>query len=1108
MIDYNAVTPQGSSTPTPVTGAPPRLGTPIPGTTGGLPAQQGLNVATNPMARELQTMGRGDDKMLVHMTPGEVGGLQQLALAHGGSLTINPHTGLPEAGFLSKILPTILGIAGAAFGIPTWAIGLGVGAGQTALTGDLGKGLSAGLQAFGGAGIGQAAGLGGKLGSLGQDIGLTQSATGSALTKAATTPPPNMFSVNTAGGPAAIPAAANTGAKGFLGRFAAETSLGQKGLIGKALPMMAGSAVLGGVSDAMQPKMPTYNPDEEGKSTYEGPYVPGKRDVQFQPYEQMKQTGGAEARYFTPSNPVPGFRPVSSLDEEERQNYGFADGGIAQLPTPQGFNELVSFFNSANPGAVTASMYPNSAAPASPAAPAVGVPGTPPREQTYTFNNRPPTTTAPVPNSFSDIGYVDIPGVGNIMIPGFSGYDFGNIDFDAIARQQNYIPQAEQLVIREPDMTGIYDRFGSIENQLRNIPTPQAPDLSGIYDRFGQIENQLQNLPTPQAPDLTGIYDRFGSIENRLQNIPTTDLSGIYDRFGQIENRISGIPQYQEPDLTGIYDRFGQIENQLQNIPTTDLSGIYDRFGSIESQLQGIPQTPDLSGIYDRFGSIENRLQNMAPTDLTGVYDRFGQIENQLQNLPTPQAPDLTGVFDRFGQLESRINALPTPQATDLSGVYDRFGQLEGRLNSLPTPQAPDLSGIYDRFGQLEGRINALPTPQATDLTGVYDRFGQLESRINSLPTPQATDLSGIQSQIEALRGQYQPTDLSGIQSQIEALGGRISNLPTPQAPDLSGIYDRFGQLEGRISSLPTPQATDLSGIQSQIEALRGQYQPTDLSGIQSQIGQLQSQFSNMPAPQAPDLSGIYDRFGQLESQFGGLQNQISNLPAPQATDLSGIQSQLGALQTQFSNMPAPQGVDLSGLQNQISGLQNQISNMPAPQATDLSGITAQLNQLQQLYSTLSNPNNVTAPSISGGYTPSSLDTGGFYAVGGHVSSSNMRTPINMRDGAFVVDARTVSELGNGSSNAGMELLGKLGGIPLHGPGDGVSDSIHASIGGKQEARVARDEVIFQPDALKTIGGGSEQRGTAKLYSLMDKAHAARKKAERGQDTGLRKALA
>jgi hypothetical protein len=116
--------------------------------------------------------------------------------------------------------------------------------------------------------------------------------------------------------------------------------------------------------------------------------------------------------------------------------------------------------------------------------------------------------------------------------------------------------------------------------------------------------------------------------------------------------------------------------------------------------------------------------------------------------------------------------------------------------------------------------------------------------------------------------------------------------------------------------------------------------------------------------------------------------------------------------------------------------------------------------------------------------------------------------PVNMRDGAFVVDARTVSELGNGSSNAGMELLSRMGGKPLHGPGDGVSDSIPARIGGRQEARVARDEVIFQPDAVKHIGGGSEAKGTAKLYNLMKRAHKARQNAKRGEDTGVRKGLA
>ncbi|MFN3706314.1 MAG: hypothetical protein ACK4WM_10035 [Thermoflexales bacterium] len=115
---------------------------------------------------------------------------------------------------------------------------------------------------------------------------------------------------------------------------------------------------------------------------------------------------------------------------------------------------------------------------------------------------------------------------------------------------------------------------------------------------------------------------------------------------------------------------------------------------------------------------------------------------------------------------------------------------------------------------------------------------------------------------------------------------------------------------------------------------------------------------------------------------------------------------------------------------------------------------------------------------------------------------------VALEDGSFVVDARTVSELGNGSSNAGMELLMRLGGRPVQGPGDGVSDSVPAVIDGRHPARVARDEVVFHPKALERLGGGDANKGVRKLYALMDKAHKARKKADRGEDTRVRKELA
>lgn len=104
-------------------------------------------------AKHLESHGRGGDSHLVHMTSGEVNALNELAKAHGGHLTINPKTGLAEAGFLSSILPTVAGIAlGAVTGDPFLAAAL-VGGADFALTGSLGQGIMAGLGAWSGAGL-------------------------------------------------------------------------------------------------------------------------------------------------------------------------------------------------------------------------------------------------------------------------------------------------------------------------------------------------------------------------------------------------------------------------------------------------------------------------------------------------------------------------------------------------------------------------------------------------------------------------------------------------------------------------------------------------------------------------------------------------------------------------------------------------------------------------------------------------------------------------------------------------------------------------------------------------------------------------------------------
>lgn len=127
-------------------------------------------------AQRMAAQGRGPDSQLVHMSPREVEGLQALAMAAGGSLSINPQTGLPEAGFLDKMLPLLIGagITAATGGAATpMMVGLGMGGFEAARTGSLQKGLMAGLGAYGGAGLG--AGL---MGAGAETLGATANAMG------------------------------------------------------------------------------------------------------------------------------------------------------------------------------------------------------------------------------------------------------------------------------------------------------------------------------------------------------------------------------------------------------------------------------------------------------------------------------------------------------------------------------------------------------------------------------------------------------------------------------------------------------------------------------------------------------------------------------------------------------------------------------------------------------------------------------------------------------------------------------------------------------------------------------------------------------------------
>ena len=124
-------------------------------------------------------------------------------------------------------------------------------------------------------------------------------------------------------------------------------------------------------------------------------------------------------------------------------------------------------------------------------------------------------------------------------------------------------------------------------------------------------------------------------------------------------------------------------------------------------------------------------------------------------------------------------------------------------------------------------------------------------------------------------------------------------------------------------------------------------------------------------------------------------------------------------------------------------------------------------------------------------YPQSQLPTGTVGQYGNRSAVPVPREVVGAQDA--VVNPFTGAE---GMAAGGIATLGGYsdGGRLTQGPGDGVSDSIPASIGGKQPARLADGEFVIPARIVSEIGNGSTKAGAKKLYAMMDRIQKARRK--------------
>ena len=131
-------------------------------------------------------------------------------------------------------------------------------------------------------------------------------------------------------------------------------------------------------------------------------------------------------------------------------------------------------------------------------------------------------------------------------------------------------------------------------------------------------------------------------------------------------------------------------------------------------------------------------------------------------------------------------------------------------------------------------------------------------------------------------------------------------------------------------------------------------------------------------------------------------------------------------------------------------------------------------------------------------FSPPNVDIG--FDVTTAADGGVMEIDEEMESGSFVLPADVVSNVGDGSSDAGHRRLAQLfgggddyaigGGTgilkgPIKGPGGGLDDLIQTGIDGVRVARLSTDEFVVPKDVVRRLGDGSQKAGSEKLYDFM-----------------------
>jgi hypothetical protein len=162
-----------------------------------------------------------------------------------------------------------------------------------------------------------------------------------------------------------------------------------------------------------------------------------------------------------------------------------------------------------------------------------------------------------------------------------------------------------------------------------------------------------------------------------------------------------------------------------------------------------------------------------------------------------------------------------------------------------------------------------------------------------------------------------------------------------------------------------------------------------------------------------------------------------------------------------------------------------------APDLTPVAPVALQKTELQKLQEQIDAMNSQQPVGYNNDNTAANGGLTQSYAMGGGIGTNYDGTSRFNHGPEYPMQQPQNFAYGGGISNLGGY---SDGGRLLRGPGDGVSDDIPAQIGAKQPARLADGEFVIPARIVSELGNGSTDAGAKRLYAMMDRVQSNRSK--------------